>query len=265
MIEALHRLDSTTLRELAASLRQGLLASGPTTHAVQQVVGPGATPDLLHSLQALEQSGWKHSQVAALAEGLAMARESAVDPEQLLELVLSGPDMSGVPTRDTAVTMQALIEKAECEVILVAYAIHNGRRLFKRLAERMAEAPGLDVWFCLNIPRGYNDTSLASEIVRRFAREFREKHWPWEVQPKLYYDPRSLEPNAPARASLHAKCLIVDNRVALITSANYTEAAQKRNIEAGIIVRYAPCVERLTAYFTGLIQTGILIPCDLMQ
>ncbi len=34
MIEALHRLDSAALRELAASLRQGSLASGLTNHAV---------------------------------------------------------------------------------------------------------------------------------------------------------------------------------------------------------------------------------------
>lgn len=263
MIETLHRLDATVLRELAVSLQQGSLASGLTSHAVQQAVGPGTAADLLHCLQALEQSGWRQSQMAALADALATAKESAANPEQLLELVLSGPDVRGIPTRDTAVVMQALIEKAEHEVIIVAYAIHNGRRLFKRLAERMAETPGLDVWFCLNIPRVRNDTSLAPEIIQRFTREFREKHWPWETLPRLYYDPRSLESNASAVVSLHAKCLITDSRVALVTSANYTEAAQKRNIEAGIIVRHAPCVERLAAYFRSLVQTDILSSCDL--
>ena len=263
MMEALHRLDSAALRELAASLRQGSLASGLTSHAVQQVVGAKTAPDVLRCLQSLGQNGWRQSQISVLAESVATARGCASDPEQLLDLVLSGPDVPGVPTRDTAVVMQTLIEKAQREIILVAYAIHNGQKLFRRLAERMAEEPDLDVWFYLNIARGYNDTSLTSEITRRFAREFLEKHWPWDVRPKLYYDPRTLEPDATGRASLHAKCLIIDSSVALITSANYTEAAQKRNIEAGVVIRYPPCVERVTGYFRGLRESGHLCQCDL--
>ena len=263
MMEALHRLDSTALRELATSLRQGSLASGSTIHAIQQVVGPRAAPDVLRCLHTLEQEGWSHSHVAVLAENVAMAKESAPTPEQLLDLVLSGPDVPGVPTRDTAVVMQTLIERAQHEVILVAYAIHNGQKLFKRLAERMVEDERLDVWFCLNIARGPSDTSLASEIARRFTREFFERHWPWKVRPKLYYDSRAIEPNVSVRASLHAKCLIIDSRVALVTSANYTEAAQKRNIEAGVIIRYRPCVERVAEYFRGLVQVGALCSCDL--
>lgn len=180
-----------------------------------------------------------------------------------MDLILSGPDASGVPARDTAIVMQTLIEKARHEIILIAYAIHNGQKLSKRFAERMAEDQDINVWFYLNIARGPNDTSPTSEIVRRFAREFLKNHWPWEVQPRLYYDTRSLEPNASACASLHAKCLIIDSRIALITSANYTKAAQKRNIEAGIVLQYQPCVQRIAGYFRELVQTGALCSCDL--
>jgi len=34
-----------------------------------------------------------------------------------------------------------------------------------------------------------------------------------------------------------------------VTTVNSTEAAQKRNIEAGVVVRYPPFVQRLTSYF----------------
>lgn len=263
MIEPLHKLDSASLRELAASLRQGPLASSYTSHGIQQIVSTNAASDILHCLQSLDRSGWAPSQVAVLVENVIRARESAADPNELMDLVLSGPDVSGIPTRDTAVVMQTLIERARREVILVAYAIHNGQKLFKRLADRMAEDRDLDVRFCLNITRAPNDTSLASEVVRRFTREFRRKHWPWEIRPRLYHDPRSLESKTLGRASLHAKCLIIDSSVALITSANYTEAAQRRNIEAGVVIRYKPCVERVAGYFRELCETGVLCPCDL--
>jgi phosphatidylserine/phosphatidylglycerophosphate/cardiolipin synthase-like enzyme len=137
----------------------------------------------------------------------------------------------------------------------------NFRHLFERLAERMRAEPTLQVTFCLDISRGYTDTSLSSEIVRRFAAEFRRKHWPWPETPRVFYDPRSLSESRAARSSLHAKCIIIDRRVALITSANFTEAAQQRNIEAGVIVRHPLFVERLAGYFEGLITSGQLSPC----
>jgi len=55
--------------------------------------------------------------------------------------------------------------------------------------------------------------------------------------------------------------LLKDRRVALITSANFTEAAQKKNIEAGVLIRYEPFVMRLHNYFEGLRNTRQLAEC----
>ena len=43
--------------------------------------------------------------------------------------------------------------------------------------------------------------------------------------------PRSLDAEGPKRASLHAKVVVADERIAFISSANFTEAAQVRNME----------------------------------
>lgn len=75
--------------------------------------------------------------------------------------------------------------------------------------------------------------------------------------PRLYHDPRSLE-TGPERASLHAKCVIVDRHVALVTSANFTDAAQWKNVEAGVEIHHVPTVARLADYFHGLIHAGSL-------
>jgi phosphatidylserine/phosphatidylglycerophosphate/cardiolipin synthase-like enzyme len=116
------------------------------------------------------------------------------------------------------------------------------------------------VKFCLDIARQHNDSTPSAEIVSRFARDFRSRHWPWATLPELYYDPRSLE-TGEARASLHAKCVIVDRERALITSANFTDAAQRKNIELGVAMIHRPTIDRLAHYFTGLCDNKLLVRC----
>jgi hypothetical protein len=260
MIDALHKLPTSSLRSLAASLREGPLSSGITRYALQQIAGAQAA-GLKSCLEGLQQNGMTPEHISLLVEAVATAREDRPAPSSLFELVLSGPDVPGIPTADTAAVTHTLIEEAVSEVLLVSYAVHNGERLFERLAARVEALPSLRVICCLDISRKYTDTSLSSEIVRRFAKEFRARHWPWEPLPEVFYDPRSLSEDREKRSSLHAKCVIVDRRVALVTSANLTEAARRRNIEAGVVVRYGPFVERLVGYFEGLRATGQLAAC----
>lgn len=261
-VEPLCKLSTASLRALAASLREGALSSGITSHAVQQIAGPNAA-EVERCLKDLLQGGISLSHIAVTADVAAHAKAGMPDPATLFDLVLSGPELPGIPTSDTAAVMQALIEDASAEILLVGYAVHNGQRLFERLAARMQALPALRVTFCLDISRPFSDTSLTSEIVRRFAHEFRTKHWPWPALPNLYYDPRSLSEEMTERSSLHAKCIVVDRRAALVTSANFTEAAHVRNIEAGVLMRHAPLARRLAEYFEGLMTAGQLVRCHL--
>jgi hypothetical protein len=260
MLLPLQNLSSAILRSLTASLREGPLSLGVTRHALAQALG-SHSDDLFACLDALREQGMMPKQVALLTEAIASARECASEPQRLFDLVISGPEVVGVPTADTAATIQTLIENAQSEIVLVGYAVHNGKRLFKRLAERMEEVPSLRVTFCLDISRKMTDTSFASEIVRRFAHDFRTKHWPSDRLPELYYDPRALVESTSQKCSLHAKCVIVDRTIAVVTSANLTEAAHHRNIEVGVLIRFAPFVQRLSDYFEGLRNSKQLVQC----
>jgi phosphatidylserine/phosphatidylglycerophosphate/cardiolipin synthase-like enzyme len=62
---------------------------------------------------------------------------------------------------------------------------------------------------------------------------------------------------------LHAKCVVVDKQVAFVSSANFTEAAQVRNIEAGALVRSARFASRLAHHFEALAAAGVLQPLPL--
>jgi hypothetical protein len=257
MLNALHSLGKQNLLDLARHCETAVSPGAPTVYAIQQLVGAKAAQSVNQCIRGLTSSGWTIQQTGTLCRSIHDARTTA-EPDQSIDLVLSGPEVFGTPTRDTRAVMHSLLAEAVNEVLLVGYVIHNASSLFAPLAQRMAVEHGLKVWVCLDIPRTWNDTTSAHELLRRFSHEFRTRHWPWEPRPKVYYDPRSLEPSGPTRSSLHAKCLVVDRKVALVTSANFTEAAQERNIECGIVIRNDKLVARLTRYFDGLLDLNHL-------
>jgi phosphatidylserine/phosphatidylglycerophosphate/cardiolipin synthase-like enzyme len=259
-VAPLQALPQASLRALAEALRARPLSQGLTQHQLQMIAGPN-TAGVMGYLSILAGHSLTSPQMAVVIDAIADTRESFAPFSDLVDLVLSGPDAPGVPTRDTAAVFHTLISKAEREVILAGYAVHNGRTLFAPLAQRMTIVPALKVDFYLNIEREWGDTTDAAQIVQNFALEFRRRHWPWERLPALYYDRRSLATQADERASLHAKCVIVDRAVSLITSANFTEAAHHRNIEAGVVLRHAATAQRLASYFDSLRSQNVLVEC----
>jgi phosphatidylserine/phosphatidylglycerophosphate/cardiolipin synthase-like enzyme len=205
----------------------------------------------------MSDSGFSPKQSAQLIRAViaGRAREQILAPD----LVVSGPDVPGVPTADTYAVVQALFEEAESEVVLAGYAFYNGRMLFQRLAERKQEHPDLRILFHVDVPRRHGDATASDLLVKRYLAEFQERHWPWIPSPEIYYDPRALEPDSRTRASLHAKVVVVDRRKLFLTSANFTEAAHQKNIELGLLCAVPYVAERVCSYFEGLRRSGQLI------
>jgi phosphatidylserine/phosphatidylglycerophosphate/cardiolipin synthase-like enzyme len=109
----------------------------------------------------------------------------------------------------------------------------------------------------LNVKRGFSDTSTERELLARFAHRFRTSIGPWIglcLRSIMIHDRWRRMPDK--RRFSHAKCVVVDGRTAFVTSANFTEAAQERNIEVGILVRSQIVAERLIAFFDALIAYG---------
>jgi phosphatidylserine/phosphatidylglycerophosphate/cardiolipin synthase-like enzyme len=67
---------------------------------------------------------------------------------------------------------------------------------------------------------------------------------------------RALSAEPGPRASLHAKCIVVDRRWSFITSANFTEAAQERNIEAGVLIEDSNLSAAVENQLDGLVTSG---------
>ena len=76
----------------------------------------------------------------------------------------------------------------------------------------------------------------------------------------MFCDPRSLDIGGAKRACLHAKCVVVDREAVLISAANFTEAAQQRTIEVGLLIRNPTLAERITFFFDSLLEQRMLLP-----
>jgi hypothetical protein len=259
-MDALHALTDGHLRALAASLRSGRLSPPYAAVAVQRACGDSdLSAEAAGCLQQLNDAGMAPAHVAVLAEAILQARCRVPTPADVVDLVWTGPEVGGLANRDTAVVVRDLFGAAEAEVLVAGFAVYRGRGVFGRLAERMVERPTLRVRLFLDVGRSRSDTSLDTEIVRRFARKFVEHDWPrGHPPPEVFYDPRSLRPDTVGRSSLHAKCVVVDRQVAFVTSANFTEAAHTRNIEVGVLVRAPRLAARLADHFGTLANAGTL-------
>ena len=195
--------------------------------------------------------------MALVLRAFAAGAQADGDAEVPVEVVISGPDATG-GARDTGVVMRQLFAKARSRVLAVGFAVHQGKSVFKTLADRLDGDDSFQATLCIDIRRQLGDTSLDREILRRFARQFVREEWPGNRFPCVYYDPRSLEPAGRAISSMHAKCVVIDGLHALVTSANFTEAAQDRNIELGLLVDSHAIASRVEEHFASLIRNAFL-------
>lgn len=257
-------LSDSELAALSEALRTGRVRPPYTEVSVQRVVAhqhAASTAEWLSSLQAV---GANPEVIALMLGALSADRKNRPPFEDGIDLVTTGPETSGVTNRDTSVVVRDLFANARRSVLVVGYAVYQGQRVFEALADRMATCDGLAVRLFLDVQRSSADTSSVSAVVRQFADRFVATQWPTgRPLPAVYYYPAALDLDRSKRASLHAKCVVVDNELLFVSSANFTEAAQERNIEVGVLIRSSLLAARVTRYFDSLLQEGLVVPLDL--
>lgn len=256
MTDNLLRLSTGDLDALASVLRLSRLQPPFSAIALQRVVQTGASQLVSADLNDLARQGFSVLQIATLCEAISADRSSRLSPQQMIELVTTGPEQDGAGNRDTGVVVRELFAQARHSVLISGYAVYQGDRVFQTLADRMHADPGLQVRMFLDVQRPLGDTSSESELVRRFSNTFRKENWPAErTLPNVYYFPRSLI-DGQKKACLHAKCVVIDETSVFVSSANFTEAAQERNIEVGLLIRLPLLASQITQFFNNLIALG---------
>jgi phosphatidylserine/phosphatidylglycerophosphate/cardiolipin synthase-like enzyme len=259
MTEHLLRLPDADLQELVKALMANRLDAPYTPTAVHRIVSSPHASEIAVDLQGLADQGFSAFHIATTVELMVKARGQRPLAEDLIDLVTTGPEAPGVSNRDTSVVVRDLFAHAQQSVLVAGYAVYQGQRVFQVLADRMEKLPALKVRMFLDVQRGPGDTSASREIVRRFVDRFRATQWPkGKRQPEVYYDPRALELNSQKKACLHAKCIVVDRKDLFVSSANFTEAGQERNLEVGLLIHSAVLAGRVQGHFETLLDTKLL-------
>jgi hypothetical protein len=176
-------------------------------------------------------------------------------PVPRLELVWTGPEAPTSSARDTWIVVRQLFESARKSVIVGGFSFDHGAEIFHPLHAAMRD-DGVRTSIFLDLDQGKITTEVGpAYATSRIDRFFRE-NWPFgDPRPSVFYDPRTAVPGPPW-VSLHAKCVVVDDARALITSANFTDRGQTRNLESGVLIDDAVFATKLAAQWRALVSSG---------
>lgn len=216
----LRAVSTPALKTLVEGLRSGRLPWPFSTFALQ-VEGLAAVAPSLVALNALGRDATMTLLQAVLAERLAAPKGA--------ELVWTGPDERSSTARDTAVVLTDLFERAKERVFLAGFAFDHADEVLRPLWE--ARKRGVEVRLFVDAKAGDG---------------FQTSNWPFGPPfPEVFVF------SAPAGvfASLHAKCVVVDQRWCFVTSANFTNRGQSRNLEVGVLLDDAELAQRLVGQF----------------
>jgi len=242
------------LRRLAEAFRSGQLGGDLSPFAISKVAS--CSDGLTEELVNLSRQGVPVTYLAELLDAHAETIEVR-NGRVNAELVWTGPVGPGGQSRDTSVVLQELFAHAQRDVLVSTFVVGNAETVFRPLAERMDAVPDLRVRIFLHVGRKAHDTTLESEVLREFSDDFRGE-WPGPRLPEVFYDPRGLSADSTERATWHAKCVVVDEDRAFVTSANFTEWAQGRNVEAGVLLQGEHFAGQLRKQFDSLVEGRIV-------
>ncbi|MFM9087125.1 MAG: DISARM system phospholipase D-like protein DrmC [Cyanobium sp.] len=219
--------------------------------------GTGVRAQLEPMLVELTREGAHPRLIATLLEELARARGELEQERECWSFVWSGPKPLHNNVIDTWATITRLTDEAESSLLIATYNIglsRDSRELFERLAQRLATGSLQEVQLFFHPKQIEHD--LGSEPLARISQWFNQKVWPWNPKPLAYVDRRLVERSQDG-CYQHAKALIVDagtpQAKALITSANFSETAQRHNYEAGCLLTAPWQVNRISQHFHLLI------------
>jgi phosphatidylserine/phosphatidylglycerophosphate/cardiolipin synthase-like enzyme len=220
-----------------------------------QAALPKLTGILAKETVAKLKRGLKGSATTARELALAMLSTSAgieagrASPD--IQLVWTGPDIPMATPRDTLPQMLEMIGRAKTSILLVTFAAFKATAIMDAL--QAADARGVRLMIVVESAVD-SAGQLTHDAYKAFPKSLIASgcvwHWPIEKRPKN-------QKGLPGK--LHAKCLVIDNSEALVSSANLTDDAMERNIEVGIRCSNFCVAKQLGAKFEALAKVKVLL------
>lgn len=205
----------------------------PLDSTALQAVGLGNIWPSLTPYAALDRQAFRLLLQAAVAE-------RTQRPVPHLELVWTGPDPHASRARDTAVVVRELFQGAQRSVLVAGFRFSHPESILAPFHAAMTER-GVEATLFIDLEQ-WVDRDRQGDVEGAVST-FWQRSWPFPgPRPTLYYDPRTAD--RAERMNLHAKVVVVDELRALVTSANFTDRAQTRNVELGVLIE-DPAFSRL--------------------
>lgn len=174
--------------------------------------------------------------------------DRAAHPAPELELVWTGRESGTTMTRDTNQVVREMFARAHRSVTIVGFAFYHASTIFAPLHARALEN-SLAIDFFIHVDGSGRNDAMSAENFFKFS-------WPWrDAIPRLYYDSRADTDDE--SSTMHAKCVVVDDVEVFITSANFTERAQRHNIELGVLIRDAGFASRVSGQWRNAVSSGL--------
>ena len=258
-------LPAQTLRSVATDLRrlnhtptrwQGLLSTH--SEAIRRQLEP--------LLVEMVREGAHPRLMALLLDRLADAQDALQKERNAWSFVWSGPDPLHAKTADTFATVDQLISEARCSLLIATYNIglsSEFRELFASIADRLAHGQLNRVELFFHPKQIEN--RLGADPLATISTWFNRDVWPWPAKPHAYVDRRLISESA-GRCYQHGKVVIADastpDAKALVTSANFSETAQRYNFEAGWLAKSPARAQEIQRQFARSVDQGLFLPID---
>lgn len=249
-------MPKSNLENLRSGFAHGSLKYEVTPGALLQSGVPAGQEYAVSEF--LNERSWGSDVVAAVIDTILDTRDESLNVSLTQSLVVTGPEVPQKQILKTGSRFLQVVDHAKRELMVATFALYQGDKILEPIYQAMLRNEDLDVVLILNVQRGYGDTTQASQLVDKCRHDFLSKHWKWDLKPRVYYFPGSLELSYKLRGVMHAKFLIADEERAFVTSANFTEAAQQKNIEVGVELANSIEPKALSRYFKELIESGCL-------
>lgn len=225
----------------------GLLARrGTKERALAELTAPGADAAVADLYDAMEQDSVPYAEAAAYVRGYVAAMLSARDRVRV-RTVWSGPSTPGVPVRATAQVLVDVIDEARDELLAMTYAARPYPAL--TLALTAAAGRGVRIHVVVETLTGARGLLKGREPAEAFASVPGVSLWHW-----------ARDPDGHPHSRQHAKLAVADRRALFLGSANLTESAAHRNIEAGVLVSGGEAPRRAAEHIVELQRLGVLRP-----
>ena len=250
-------LPGQTLRGVAAKLRQ--LSYVPTSwQGVLAGLNADGRSQLETFLHDLVREGGSPQLMAMVLEHLADQREALQRERDAWSFVWSGPEGLHTKTADTFATASQLIKNAKSELLIATYNIglsDDFREILQEIASRINTGSLQEVKLFFHPVQILSNLSAnpKSDIKNWFETDI----WPWEGKPRAFVDTRLIH-GVKNFCCQHSKIIITDYRSndasILTTSANFSEAGQRQNFEAGWLCRSSFRAHSVHEHFEKLIS-----------